>query len=112
MIEDSSKTFNTELTSVLELSFMLEVAETMIKSALLREESRGAHQRTDFVQRDDNRFLAHALAYRQTDGSCRIEYLPVRITRWPPGERVYGEAAPHGGSHQAQGSALPTGKGI
>ena len=46
--------------------------------------------RTDFPARDDNRFLAHSLARRNADGSCRVEYLPVTITRWPPGERVYG----------------------
>jgi fumarate reductase flavoprotein subunit len=69
---------------------MLDVAEAIVHSALRREESRGAHQRTDFPARDDRRFLAHSLAYRNADGSCRVEYLPVTITRWPPGERVYG----------------------
>jgi fumarate reductase flavoprotein subunit len=89
-IEDRSRTFNTELVAALELSCMLDVAEAIVQSALRREESRGAHQRTDFPARDDQRFLAHSLAYRNPDGSCRIEYLPVTITRWPPGERVYG----------------------
>jgi fumarate reductase flavoprotein subunit len=89
-VQDSSRTFNTELTAVLELSFMLDVAESIIHCALRREESRGAHQRTDFTGRDDERFLAHSLTYRNADGSSRIEYLPVTITRWPPGERVYG----------------------
>ena len=70
---------------------MLDVAETIVQSALRREESRGAHQRTDFPARDDQRYLAHSLAFRNADGSCRIEYLPVTITRWPPGERVYGK---------------------
>ena len=55
-----------------------------------REESRGAHQRTDFPDRDDERFLAHQLVYREPDGRTRLEELPVTITRWPPGERVYG----------------------
>ncbi len=98
-IEDRSKTFNTERVSVLELSNMLDVAETIIFSALRREESRGAHQRTDFPKRDDTRFLGHSLVHGNPDGSARVEYLPVTITRWPPAERVYGEAAPHGGSH-------------
>ena len=89
-VQDSSRTFNTELTTVLELSSMLDVAESMIQSALWREESRGAHQRTDFTGRDDERFLAHSLIYRNSDGSSRVESLPVTITRWPPGERVYG----------------------
>ncbi len=69
---------------------MLDVAETMVACALRREESRGAHQRTDFPRRDDERFLAHSLVSRDPDGAPRVEYLPVTITRWPPGERVYG----------------------
>jgi len=89
-LADHSRTFNTELTAALELSFMFDVAEAIAHSALNRQESRGAHQRTDFPARDDARFLAHSLVHRGADGSCRVEYLPVTITRWPPGERVYG----------------------
>jgi fumarate reductase flavoprotein subunit len=90
-IDDSSRTFNTERLAALELSFMLDVAEAIVTSALKREESRGAHQRTDFPARDDQRYLAHSLIHRQPDGSSRVEYLPVTITRWPPAERVYGK---------------------
>ena len=89
-IEDRSRTFNTERIAALELSFMLDVADAIINSALQREESRGAHQRTDFPARDDGRFLAHSLIHRNPDGSSRVEYLPVTLTRWPPAERVYG----------------------
>jgi fumarate reductase flavoprotein subunit len=89
-IDDHSRTFNTELVAALELSHLLDVAETIVTSAGRREESRGAHQRTDFAARDDERFLAHTLAERGPDGGCQISYLPVKITRWPPGERVYG----------------------
>ena len=98
-IEDQSKTFNTERMYALELANMLDVAETVVISALRREESRGAHQRTDFPKRDDDRFLGHSVVHRNPDGSARVEYLPVTITRWPPAARVYGEAPPHGGSH-------------
>jgi len=90
VIEDRSRTFNTERVAALELSFMLDVANAIVTSALQREESRGAHQRTDFPARDDQRFLAHSLARRKPDGACHVEYLPVTITRWPPAERVYG----------------------
>ena len=90
-LDDRNHTFNTELTSALELSFMLDVAETIIQSALNRTESRGSHQRTDFPERDDQKFLAHSLAYRRPDGAPRVELLPVTITRWPPGKRVYGK---------------------
>jgi fumarate reductase flavoprotein subunit len=93
LIEDQSRTFNTERISALELSCMLDVAEAMVNSALLREESRGAHQRTDFPNRDDAKFLKHSMAYRQSDGSCRVEYVPVKITKLPPGERVYGKGS-------------------
>ena len=105
-IEDHSRTFNTERIAALELAFMLDVAEAIVNAALRREESRGAHQRTDFPKRDDQRFLAHSLIHRRTDGSSQVEYLPVTITRWPPAERVYGEAAPHGESRHTAGSAV------
>lgn len=89
-LDDPSTTFNTELVSALELEYMLDLAEVILRSALQRNESRGAHQRTDYPDRDDERFLAHSLAHRAEDGSARIEPLPVTITRWPPGDRVYG----------------------
>ena len=89
-LHDETQVFNTELVAALELANMLDITETILQSALQREESRGAHQRTDFTARDDTRFLNHALAYREADGAVRIERSPVTITRWPPGERVYG----------------------
>jgi len=89
-IDDHTRTFNTQLTSALELGFMLDVAETIVHSALNREESRGAHQRRDFPKRDDSKYLAHSMAWRSPEGPPRIDYRPVVITRWPPGERVYG----------------------
>ena len=90
-LEDRSRTFNTEFISALELDYMLELAEIILRSGEQRTESRGAHQRTDFPARDDDNFLAHSLAYRNDDGSVRIEYSPVTITKWPPGARVYGK---------------------
>jgi fumarate reductase flavoprotein subunit len=89
-LDDRSLTFNTELVALLELSNMLDVAEAILCSARERRESRGAHQRTDHPRRDDERFLAHSLAYAQDGAPPRIAYLPVTITRWPPAERVYG----------------------
>jgi fumarate reductase flavoprotein subunit len=90
-ISDHSHTFNTELTAALELSYMLDVAESIIACALNRKESRGSHQRIDFPKRDDENFLAHSLVFRNADGTTRVDYLPVTITRWPPAERVYGK---------------------
>ena len=89
-VADTSRSFNTELVAALELPNMLDVAECILSSGLAREESRGAHQRTDFPRRDDERFLTHLLVHRNPDGTSRVERLPVTITRWPPGERVYG----------------------
>ncbi|MBT2493005.1 fumarate reductase (quinol) flavoprotein subunit [Streptomyces sp. ISL-96] len=89
-VDDHSRTFNTDLIALLELSFMLDVSGSIVHSALLREESRGAHQRTDFPARDNQRYLAHSLIHREPDGTERVDYLPVTVTRWSPGERVYG----------------------
>jgi fumarate reductase flavoprotein subunit len=89
-LDDHGHLFNTELISALELSCMLEVAETMAQCALERTESRGAHQRTDYPARNDEKFLAHSLVHRGADGRPQVEYAPVTITRWPPAERVYG----------------------
>src|SRR5947209_1862631 len=105
VLDDRSRTFNTELEGALELGFMLDVAESIVQCALHRTESRGAHQRTDFPARDDENFLAHSLVFRKPDGSSRVEYLPVKITRWSPGERVYGEQAPEKPKEMPQ--ALP-----
>ena len=89
LIEDRSLTFNTELTSALELDFMLDLALTVTESGLARTESRGSHQRTDYPERDDANFLKHSLAFKTSDG-VRIDYKDVVITKWPPEERVYG----------------------
>jgi fumarate reductase flavoprotein subunit len=89
-LDDRSYTFNTELTAALELSYMLDVAEAIVQSALHRRESRGSHQRTDYPERDDREFLTHSLIRPSAAGRPRVDYLPVTITRWPPGKRVYG----------------------
>jgi fumarate reductase flavoprotein subunit len=90
VLDDRSVSFNTELITALELEFMLDVAQALVHSARLRTESRGSHQRTDHPARDDKNFLRHSMAYK-TDGEPRIDYKNVVITRWPPGERVYGK---------------------
>ena len=87
-VADKDRVFNTELQQALELDFMLDVAQAIAWSALNRRESRGAHSRTDFTTRDDANYLKHSLAFR-TDGAPRIDYLPVKITKWQPQERKY-----------------------
>jgi len=87
-LADKDRVFNTELTGVLELDLMLDIALTIAHSARNRRESRGAHSRTDFAARDDANYLKHTLAYR-ADGAPRVEYAPVTITKWQPVERKY-----------------------
>jgi fumarate reductase flavoprotein subunit len=93
-VGDSSKVFNTEWLTALELGALLDVAMAMAKSAVDRKESRGSHQRLDgFEARDDEKYLAHTLAYYNGADDPRIEYQPVTITKSQPAERVYGGAA-------------------
>ena len=89
-VRDTSRAWNTELMAALEVANMLDIAECILASGLQREESRGAHQRTDHPTRDDERFLTHHLTYREEDGPPLVRRLPVTVTRWQPGERVYG----------------------
>lgn len=92
-LDDHSRTFNTEWLSVIELGFMLEVAEAMAHAALQRRESRGAHVRLDaHGSRDDQAFLAHSMARHGGDGPPGIDFAPVVITRSPPAGRHYGGA--------------------
>ena len=82
-LQDRGKVFNTDLIQALELHSLLEVAETIVAGALAREESRGAHYRSDFLRRDDANWLKHTLTYRTPDGPS-LRYAPVTITRFPP----------------------------
>ena len=87
-LDDRDRAFNTELVTALELGNMLDVAETVVASALDRQESRGSHTRRDYPERDDEHYLKHTLAFATPEGP-RIEYSDVTITRWPPAERKY-----------------------
>ncbi len=87
-IEDKSRIYNTNLVQALETENMLDLAEVLLTAGLAREESRGGHSRTDFPVRDDERFLAHSMAY-WTGGAPELKYKPVTITNWKPVERKY-----------------------
>ncbi len=90
-LDDTSRAFNTEWLSAIELGLTLEVAEAIAHAALERRESRGAHMRLDeYQERDDVNFLKHSLAYYSGDGAPRIEFSPVKITKSQPRARVYG----------------------
>jgi fumarate reductase flavoprotein subunit len=90
-IEDSSRTFNTELTAAMELDYMLEVSQVIVASALARDESRGAHARRDFPERNDDKYLKHTVAFSRglEDPRPRLEYRDVRITNFKPQPRTY-----------------------
>jgi fumarate reductase flavoprotein subunit len=88
-VHDKSNVFNTDLQQALELRNLMDIAETVAEGSLQRRESRGAHQRLDHPERDDQEFLRHSLAFRQADGRPKIEWLNVTITRSQPGVRDY-----------------------
>jgi succinate dehydrogenase / fumarate reductase flavoprotein subunit len=87
-VQDKSRIYNSNLIQALETENMLELAEVLLFAGLAREESRGAHARTDFSKRDDEKFLAHSMVYC-AGGKARLEYKPVTITTWKPVERKY-----------------------
>jgi len=92
-LQDKGKTFNTELVEAIELGFLLDCAEATIHGALARTESRGAHYRTDYQQRDDANWLKHTLAYKGTKThDVRLDYKDVVLIDDPifkPKERKY-----------------------
>ena len=87
-VKDRGRVYNTDLLNALEFDNLLDLAEVVVVGALARTESRGAHSRRDFPQRDDVNWLKHTVAY-YTPTEPRIEYLPVKITAWQPVERKY-----------------------
>ncbi|MAZ52720.1 MAG: succinate dehydrogenase flavoprotein subunit [Trueperaceae bacterium] len=87
-VDDEGHQYNTELMEVIELGFLLDNAEQLVHAALNRKESRGAHSREDFKDRDDETWLKHTLVYKDGE-SVRIDYKPVTIGKYEPKPRVY-----------------------
>ena len=82
-VQDKGRVFNTDLVQALELECLLDVAETIVTSALARQESRGAHYRSDYPVRDDRQWLKHSLI-RRTPGGTALTHEPVTVMRFPP----------------------------
>jgi succinate dehydrogenase / fumarate reductase flavoprotein subunit len=87
-VKDRGRIYNTDLLSALETDNLLDLAEIIVTGALSRTESRGAHSRRDFPNRDDVNWLKHTLVYYTPKGP-RLDYIPVTITMWQPVERKY-----------------------
>ena len=87
-VQDKGRVFNTNVIFAIELGFMLDCAETIVVSALERKESRGAHFRLEYPERDDENWLKH-ISVRHTLDGPRLEYTPVTITQWQPQIRSY-----------------------
>ncbi len=88
VVDDKGDRFNTDLTSVIELESMLEAADCLVTSGLAREESRGAHTRLDFPERNDDVWMRHTMSLHDA-GEVRLDYKPVTITKYQPQVRSY-----------------------
>jgi succinate dehydrogenase / fumarate reductase flavoprotein subunit len=88
MIDNKGGSYNTDLLDAIELGALLELAGVITASALARKESRGAHFREDFPDRDDDHWLKHTLVQKEAGGR-RIFYKPVNISRFEPKPRTY-----------------------
>ncbi len=88
VIQDKSRTFNSDLIQALELGSMLQMADCLVAGAVARTESRGAHSRLDHPDRDDENWLRHTLA-GYDDGQVSLDYRPVTITEFEPAVRAY-----------------------
>jgi succinate dehydrogenase / fumarate reductase flavoprotein subunit len=87
-VDDSGSVFNTDLVQALELQSMLECADCLVTGAVARTESRGAHSRLDYPERDDDRWMRHTLAWHDR-GEVRLDYKPVTVTKYEPLTRTY-----------------------
>ncbi len=87
-VKDNSRIYNTNLVNVIETTNLIELAEAIVVGGLARTESRGAHSRRDFPNRDDVNWGKHTLAHYTLDGP-KLDYSPVTMTMWKPVERKY-----------------------
>jgi succinate dehydrogenase / fumarate reductase flavoprotein subunit len=88
-VGDKGRVFNQALTFALELGYLLDCGETIIRSAIERKESRGAHTHVEHPERNDMDWLKHTILTRHGDREPEISFAPVTITRWKPEVRTY-----------------------
>ena len=88
-ISDKGKVFNTELLDAIELEYLLDMAEATVGSALERRESRGAHTREDYPERDDKNYLKHSFISKDLTGKINVKYKDVELGKYEPMERKY-----------------------
>jgi succinate dehydrogenase / fumarate reductase flavoprotein subunit len=88
-VGDKGRVFNQALTFSLELGYLLDCGEAIVRSAIVRTESRGAHTRTDFPERNDAEWLKHILLTCRGEEEPELSYIPVTITKWTPEVRTY-----------------------
>jgi succinate dehydrogenase / fumarate reductase flavoprotein subunit len=94
-VQDQGKRFNTDLLEAVELGFLLDLAEVTVITCRERRESRGAHLREDYTERNDKKFMVHSMAYKQnkidkkTGIDIKVDWKPVVITNYQPMERKY-----------------------
>jgi succinate dehydrogenase/fumarate reductase flavoprotein subunit len=88
VVDDKGRTFNQSLVHTIETGYLLDLADTMVTGAVARTESRGAHSRIDYTERDDENWLKHTLAYLEDD-AVRLDYSEVTFTKFEPQVRSY-----------------------
>jgi succinate dehydrogenase/fumarate reductase flavoprotein subunit len=87
-IDDKGRTFNQSLIHTIETGWLIDLAACMVEGAVERTESRGAHSRTDFPERDDDNWMKHTLSYLEDD-QIRLDYSEVTVTKYEPQVRSY-----------------------
>ncbi len=88
-VDDKSHLFNTDIIEAFEFKNILLIAEIIAKGAVMRQESRGAHYRNDFPERDDEKWLKHTIAKLNSNEGIEFDFSPVKITKFKPQPRTY-----------------------